>query len=248
MSGKIQTDSIFELLQLPPSSDLTKVRKAYYKKVDELEKELKKLDDNPEKEQVSTKLRLLEKTFHDFSQNIQQNTKQFFDTQQALKKVDLNQNADWETIESKYRQEISQADPENKAILEANFKALQQNADWFKKNTGIPAKTLYASLGILVAAGISIAAISQFSGGSLLDSVQSLGESLTPADTAPSDLTIDITNGTQEEQIAGLNQYTEDNMAFEDEILFNMGAIPDIRQSLSVDYKLQILQSMVKNI
>ena len=253
LSGKLQTASIFELLQLSTSSDLAKVRKEYYKKVDALEKEANKNTEKNLKAELVQELRLLEKTFQEFSLNIQNNTQDLFQVKQALKDMDLNQNDDWETIQDRYKKEAAQGSTPDKTALESNYSVLKQKEDWFKKKTGLPAKTVFASLGILAAAGISIAALSQFSGSSLLDSVKNFAGN-TPADATPSSAptTVEsadaLTNVAQGEQLAGLDQYIEDNMAFEDELLSNMGIIPDIRETLSVEYKMQIFQSMIKNI
>lgn len=245
LTGKIQTASIFELLQLPTSSDLTKVRKGYYKKADDLEKVIKNATDPTEKEELSKNLRLLEKTFQDFSQNIQNNTQEIYQAQQALKGLGLDKNADWDAIENQYKNNSGTASEEN-------YRTLKQKEDWFKKNTGLPAKTIFASLGILAAAGVTIAAMSQFAGGSLSDSVKSLGNSMlppaAPAATASPEETLAAGAQAQHEQVAGLDQYIENNMALEDDLLSTMGVIPDMHESLSVDFKVQMLQSMIKHI
>ena len=141
----------------------------------------------------------------------------------------------------------------NKSEIEANFSVLKQKKDWFKTKSGLPAKTVFATLGILAAAGVTIAALSQFSGNSLVGAV---GDFVTPPQSEPNttsgaiagDHLNGIDSSPNAEQLAGLDQYVNDNMAFEEELLSNMGIIPDIRETLSIKFKMQIFQSMAKNI
>jgi hypothetical protein len=251
LSGIIRPTSIYEMLQLPSTSDLTKVRKAFSKKVHFLEKQAQSSTDQSIERGYRDEIRLLEITFQEFSKSLQKNTQELFQVQEALKGLDLSQNDDWETIQDRYDKRGAEGDEQKKAAMEANFNVLKLKKDWFKKKLGLSSKTVYATLGILATAGVTIAALSQFSGGSLEDSVGNfIGN--TPADpTAPLEATAgdnEIAISGQAEQLSGLDKYVNDNMAYEDELMSNMGLIPDIRETLSIKFKMQILKNKMKNI
>lgn len=253
LSGVIRPTSIYEMLQLPSTSDLTKVRKAFSKKVEFLQKQVQSSTDQRIEGELRDEIRLLEITFQEFSKSLQKNTQELFQVQEALKGLDLNQSDDWETIEDRFKTRIADGNDSNKTAIEANFSVLKQKKDWFKTKSGLPSKTVFATLGILAASGITFAALSQFSGKSIVDSVDNFvgnttADSAKPTEALAGDHVNESETGTQPEQLAGLDQYINDHMAYEQELLSNMGIIPDIRETLSIEFKMQIFRSMMKNI
>ncbi|MBW7960577.1 hypothetical protein H3C65_03760 [Patescibacteria group bacterium] len=244
-----KNENIFEALDLPLTSKWKDVKDGYEDalKINEMhqkgasKKNLLKLKE---------KETFLKRLFGDFSQKVSKENARMFQTQQALKSVGLSENTDWDSV-AKHQEKLSQSDQSQISKFKKEWDIINQNKDLLIKD---PKRNNHSKMGALVAlgaAGISLAAYHYFSPSATDTSEVSENEDIA-AEVAENSEFLDV--ALQKIPVAhanteeSLNDYIDANSAIDSEMLSLLGLAPSPELFLGVEYKIQILNALVKSI
>jgi len=248
------SDNIYDTLGLPLTAKWTEVKQSYDASLNSTE-QMKNQADEGQMREIEKKQSHLKKLFTGFSKKVSTENSRMFQTKQALKSVGLSDTADWDIVQQRENDLAGNAGSDNNR--NADWETLHRNRDLLLRNPKRKNHTVLTAASALAGAGISLAAYHYLSN---RDSDAESHKDTRPdgdPDLEHSESTESVTDlleeHTQQLSEPAINQeeldtYVTENTQLDGEMMSLLGLAPSPELSLTVDFKMQVLNALAKSI
>jgi len=250
LTQQLPADNLYRLLNLPLSAKWPQVKKSFETREKVLKDELVKVA-GAEKNKLSEELHLLQQAFAHAIKCISEGNAKMHHTTEALKGMGLPPNSDWDTVNDRY-QEMQKTVSE--ASIQPHYEQLQQSKELLQRHPKTGKTWIGAAIGLGVA-GISLAAYHALGGSSAAEIADTVAQpsagAAAPASERPEiiadheQVADGITATTEDE---ALQEYIDSHQTVEDEMYSLLGLAPDPTLQLTLQHKLQVLNSLITSV
>jgi hypothetical protein len=230
---KQDSDNIYEVLDLPLTAKWTEVKQTYDAAMNGTG-HMKKEADAEQIREIKKKQSHLKNLFAGFSKKVSAENARMFQTKQALQSVGLPESADWDTVQKRSGNSRS-----------ADWETLHQNRDLLLRNPKRKNHTILTAAAALAGAGVSLAAYHYLAGSHMDNSDRSSGT----ADTAarlPEEHIQQLPDPLINQE--DIDAYVSENSHVDAEMMSLLGLAPSPELKLTIDFKMQVLNALVKTI
>jgi len=247
---ELPKDNLYKLLNLPLSAKWPQVKKNFETRENQLKDQLAKAI-GAEKTKLEAELSVLQQAFEHATKRISDGNTAMHHTTEALKGMGLPPNSDWDTVNDRY-QEMQKTVSE--ASIRPHYDQLQRSKELLQRHPKTGKTWIGAAIGLGVA-GISLAAYHALGGSSATEITHTVAQpsagAAAPASERPEiiadheQVADGITATTEDE---ALQEYIDSHQTVEDEMYSLLGLAPDPTLQLTLQHKLQVLNSLITSV